>query len=82
MKKRIVRYLKHLTVTFLIIGTSGVLFGLYHGANLHYGDRPLMYNIGNEGPYVFYKNDSILTVNYVKGNKNNGFYVGKKGVFH
>ena len=32
----------------------------------------------NEGPYVFYKNDSILNVNYVKGNKDDGFYVDKK----
>ena len=78
MKKRIFRYLKHLTVTFLIIGIMAVLFGLYHGANLHYGDHPLMYKIGDEGPYAFYKNDSILNVNYVKGNKNNGFYVDKK----
>ncbi len=78
MKKRIFRYLKHLILTILILGTVGVLFGLYHGASLHYGDHPLMYNIGNEGPYVFYKNDSILNVNYVKGNRDDGFYIDKK----
>jgi hypothetical protein len=55
-----------------------VLFGLYHGASLHYADRPLMYKIDTEGPYIFYKNDSIVDVNYVKGNKNDGFYVHKK----
>jgi hypothetical protein len=55
-----------------------VLFGLYHGASLHYTDRPLMYKIDTEGPYIFYKNDSIVDVNYVKGNKNDGFYVHKK----
>jgi hypothetical protein len=53
MKKRILRYLKHLIATILIIGTAGVLFGLYHGASLHYGDNPSMYKLGNEGPYVF-----------------------------
>lgn len=78
MKKRIVRYLKHIVSTLLILAVIAVLFGLYHGASLHYGDHPLMYNIGNEGPYVFYKNDSILNVNYVKGNKDDGFYVDKK----
>jgi len=78
MKKRIFRYIKHLIATILIIGIAGILFGLYHGASLHYGDNPLMYKIGNEGPYVFYKNDSILNVNYVKGNKDDGFYVDKK----
>ena len=78
MKKRIVRYLKHVLSTILVLGFLAVLFGLYHGASLHYADHPLMYNIDNEGPYVFYKNDSILNVNYVKGNKADGFYVDTK----
>ena len=78
MKNRIVRYLKHILSTILVLGGIAVAFGLYHGASLHYADHPLMYNIDNEGPYVFYKNDSILSVNYVKGNKGDGFYVDKK----
>jgi hypothetical protein len=78
MKKRIIRYLKHIVSTLLILAVIAVLFGLYHGASLHYADHPLMYNIGNDGPYVFYKNDSIINVNYVKGNKKDGFYVDKK----
>lgn len=78
MKKRILRYLKHILSTLLILIVIGVSFGLYHGASLHYGDHPLMYIIDNEGPYVFYKNDSILNVNYIKGNKDDGFYVDKK----
>jgi len=78
MKTRIGRYLKHLIVTILIVGTMAVIFGLYHGASLHYGDHPLMYKINNEGPYVFYKNDSVLNVKYIKGNKKDGFYLDKK----
>ncbi|WAC02170.1 metallophosphoesterase [Lacinutrix neustonica] len=78
MKKRIFRYLKHLLLTLLVLSAFGVLFGLYHGASLHYGDHPLMYTIGNEGPYVFYENDSTVSVNYIKGNKDDGFYVDKK----
>jgi len=78
MKKRILRYLKHILSTIIILGVCAVVFGLYHGASLHYADHPLMYNISNEGPYVFYKNDSVLNVNYVKGNKKDGFYVNKK----
>ena len=78
MKKRIIRYLKHILSTILVLGSIAVVFGLYHGASLHYADNPLMYKIGNEGPYVFYKNDSILNVNYVKGNEEDGFYVDKK----
>ena len=69
MKKRIARYLKHILSTILLLGSIAVPFGLYHGAALHYGDHPLLYHIGNEGPYVFYKNDSILNVNYIKGNR-------------
>ena len=78
MKKRIIQYLKHVLSTFIILGGLAVLFGLYQGASLHYADHPLMYKIDTEGPYVFYKNDSIVDVNYVKGNKNDGFYVHKK----
>lgn len=78
MKKRIFRYLKHLIATLLSIGTLAVLFGLYHGASLHYADHPLMYNIDNDGPYVFYKNDSVISVNYIKGTKADGFYVDTK----
>ncbi len=37
-----------------------------------------MYNINNEGPYVFYKNDSVINVKYVKGSKADGFYAEKK----
>ena len=69
MKKRIVRYLKHILSTIIVLGGFAVVFGLYHGAALHYGDSPLIYKMNNEGPYVFYKNDSILNVNFVKGNK-------------
>ena len=78
MKKRIFRYLKHQIATILILGIIAVVFGLYHGAALHYGDNPLMYKVNNEGPYVFYKNDSILNVNYIKGNRDDGFYVDSK----
>ena len=78
MKKRTVRYLKHLVATTLILGTLGVCFGLYHGASLHYGDHPLMMTIDNEGPYVFFDGDSAMNVNYIKGNKTDGFYVEKK----
>ena len=37
-----------------------------------------MYTIDNDGPYVFYKNDSIINVNYIKGSKTDGFYVDSK----
>jgi len=53
MKKRIFRYIKHIVLTILVLGPIGILFGLYHGAGLHYGDNPLMMDWDKEGPYIF-----------------------------
>lgn len=81
MKKRIVRYLKHIVLTILIPLPFVMLFGLYHGATFHYGDNPLALEWNNEGPYIFYQNDSTIQVNYIKGNLNDGFYASGK-VYH
>ncbi len=78
MKKRIFRYLKHISLTFLLLAIAAILFGLYHGAGLHYGDNPLRMDWDKEGPYVFYEQDSLLQVNYIKGNKEDGFYLAQK----
>ncbi|WP_077404788.1 metallophosphoesterase [Cellulophaga omnivescoria] len=78
MKKRILRYVKHVFITFLIITISVILFGLYHGASMHYGDNPKMMDWDKDGPYVFYKNDSILNVKYINGNQNDGFFLEQK----
>lgn len=78
MKKRIFRYLKHVTLTLLLLGTSVILFGLYHGASMHYGDNPMMMDWDKDGPYAFIKNDSTTIVNYIRGNQDSGFYLDKK----
>jgi hypothetical protein len=78
MKKRIFRYVKHISLTLLFLGTSVIVFGLYHGASMHYADNPKMMDWDNDGPYVFYENDSILNVNYIKGNQDDGFYLEQK----
>jgi len=78
MKERILRYLKHIAATILVLGTIAVKIGVNIGASLHYGDHPLMMTIDNEGQYVFFENDSVLNVNYIRGNKTDGFYVDKK----
>ena len=78
MKKRIFRYVKHISITLLLLGTSVILFGLYHGASMHYGDNPKMMDWDKDGPYVFYQNDSILNVNYIKGNQDDGFFLEQK----
>tara|TARA_R110001592_G_scaffold40582_8_gene133148 strand:- start:4927 stop:6108 length:1182 start_codon:yes stop_codon:yes gene_type:complete len=75
MKKRIFRYLKHISLTFLVLALLAIVFGLYHGASASFGHNPLRLSFDGEGPYVFYKNDSTLNVNYIKGNKDDGFYL-------
>ncbi len=78
MKKRILRYLKHIFGTIGILLLFGVIILVYLNGSIGYGDNPLKLNLDKEGPYVFYKNDSILNVNYIRGNKTDGFYVDKK----
>ena len=80
MKKRILRYLKHILITFLTLAVFTILFGLYHGASASYGHNPLRLAFDGEGPYAFYKNDSTININYIKGNKEDGFYLDQKDV--
>lgn len=78
MGKRIIRYIKHITATILVVVTAVVLFGIYHGASFHYGDNPMMMDWDKDGPYAFYKNDSTVSLNYIKGNQDDGFFVDQK----
>lgn len=81
MKKRILRYLKHIALTVIIPVPFLIAFGLYHGASYHYGDNPLALQWNNEGPYVFYTNDSTINVCYIKGNPENGFTTSTKIIY-
>ncbi|WP_400080824.1 metallophosphoesterase [Winogradskyella sp. R77965] len=80
MKKRILRYLKHIFGTIIVLLLIATSILLHENGSIHYGDNPQKMNWDNEGPYVFYKNDSTLNVNYIRGNKKDGFYVNKKEV--
>ena len=78
MKKRIFRYLKHVFLTLFTLALIAVLFGLYHGASASYGHNPKRIAFDGDGPYAFFKNDSTINVNYIKGNKDAGFYLDQK----
>jgi hypothetical protein len=78
MKTRIFRYLIHIFLTFLVLAIAAISFGLYHGASASYGDNPKRMVFDGEGPYVFYENDSTLAVNYIRGNKSDGFYLDQQ----
>ena len=69
MKKRVFRYVKHIIVTFIILASLAISFGLYHGASFRYAENPEMMN---------WENDSIFTVNYIRGNQDAGFYLDQK----
>jgi len=78
MKQRIFRYLKHVFTTFFVLALIAITIGLYHGASASYGHNPKRLVFHDEGPYAFYKNDSTINVNYIKGNKDDGFYLDQK----
>jgi len=78
MNKRILRYVKHIVITFIILVFFSIIFGLYHGASFRYAEDPAMMIWDKDGPYVFINNDSTLRVNYIRGNQDNGFYLDQK----
>ncbi len=75
MKKRTLRYFKHIGLTLLGLLIILIIAGLSIGASLHYDDDNRGLTVSNDGPYVFYKNDSIVSSNFIKGNRKNGFYL-------
>lgn len=78
MKKRVLRFIKHSFITLVILGILAICFGLYHGASFRYAENPKMMDWDKDGPYLFDKNDSVVTVNYIRGNQDKGFYLDQK----
>ncbi|MEH0154639.1 metallophosphoesterase [Limibacter armeniacum] len=77
MKTKVLRYLKHIFLTLLVLGTVTIMVGLQMGAAVNYGDDPARMHLDKEGPYIFFEADSLISVNYIKGNKEAGFYVNR-----
>lgn len=75
MKKRIVRYLIHVFTTIVVLLLIGFLILLSENGAIHYGDNPARMNWENDGPYIFFENDSTLNIQYIKGNQDDGFHV-------
>ena len=75
MKKGIIRYLVHIFSTILVLFIIGVIILLSENGSVHYGDSPLRMNWENEGPYVFFEQDSTLSIHYIQGNREEGFSV-------
>lgn len=75
MKKRMITYFKNIGGTILVLLIIGVITIISIGGSLGYASDPLKWNLENEGPYVFYENDSIVSINYIQGNRDKGFSV-------
>jgi len=73
MKSRILRYFKHLFLTLAVVLPCLILFGLSQGATANYGTHEHFTDWHNDGPYVFYASDSTVRINYVQGNRDDGF---------
>jgi hypothetical protein len=58
-----------IVVVFFVINT------VLQEIPIQYGENNLAFEINNDGPYLFYKNDSTLSVNYIVGNKEQGFKI-------
>lgn len=78
MKKRIIRYVKHLLGTLAFLLVAGLIILLSVNGSLEYGNNPLNIHLDQEGPYVFQENDSTWNSFYIRGNKNDGFYLDQK----
>jgi hypothetical protein len=75
VRRRIFRYLKHILLTILTGVILFAIIGLLTGNSLKHSRNDLTDNWNNEGPFVFYGNDSLLSINYVIGDRDNGFEV-------
>lgn len=77
-KTKILLYFKHIVFTFLALLALAIIVGLNIGAALHFADDPAGLPLHREGPHVFFENDSTLLVNYIMGNKDDGFYLNQQ----
>lgn len=78
MKKRIIRYILHILSTVLFLVLAGVVTVVSLNGTFDYNNNPLGIDLDKEGPYVFFETDSTLSVNYIRGNKTDGFFLDKE----
>ncbi|MEM9986165.1 MAG: metallophosphoesterase [Bacteroidota bacterium] len=75
MKKRVLRYLIHIFTTLAVFLSVGLVILISENGAIHYGDDPARLNWENEGPYLFFEQDSLLKLQYIHGNQEDGFSV-------
>jgi len=76
--KRIIRYFAHIIGTALVATIIGAIVIISMNGTFDYNHNDLGLNLDGEGPYVFFESDSTYSVNYIKGDKHEGFYLDTK----
>lgn len=67
-------YLKHFVVVALVVLAFLIPFGISQHASLNYGDNPLAYKVGDEGPFVFFQKGQLHSL-FIRGGREQGFSV-------
>lgn len=78
MKKHLSTFFKNALLTIFLIASLVICVGLWNGAAVHYGDDRTALNWEKDGPYIFYQNDSTLSVNYLHGNQSDGLHATQR----
>ena len=79
MKKQLLTFSKHFVISCILLMVAAITFGISIGASAHFGDNPLAVKLDGEGPHIFYK-DQNIQVQYIRGNRDDGFYVDESTV--
>ena len=76
MKRKIIIYFKNIFFTIIILFPIFLLIGyLFMNKETQYNRNLSVSDINNEGPFIFFENDSLIKINYIKGNEKDGFYL-------
>lgn len=74
MKRRMIRYFKHIFGTLLVLLLIGLSFLVYENGSIGYAQNPKRFDLDKDGPYIFSTQDSLWEVQYIRGNRQDGFF--------
>ena len=77
MKKKNLKKVKQLAGTVLFVTLLSLIFVLVNAQEIQYADNPKRMDWQNDGPYVFFQEDGLIEVNYLKENQENEYSVEK-----
>lgn len=76
MFKKVLHSLAHFFLVSVILIIIAAIVGISQHASVNFGNAPLAYKVGGEGPYVFFE-EGQLAVHYIRGTREDGFNVQK-----